>query len=79
MTDAEKFITEAGKHANDTNWLAVVLLFICILAIAWLFRWVVGELRTLFREANDGRLECAKTIATNTTVIQECIEFMRRK
>lgn len=86
MNEVAKITEEAGKHANDTNWLAVVLLFLTLFALVWLFRWIVGELRQLFREANDGRTECAKIIATNTTVIQECrdticdaTEFMKRK
>lgn len=86
MNEVAKITEEAGRHANDTNWLAVVLLFLTLAGIAWLFRWIVGELKTLFKEANDGRTECARIIATNTTVITECrdticdaTEFMKRK
>lgn len=83
MNEAAKI---ANEHSNDMNWLAVCLLFIAIIALGWLFRWIVGELKQLFREANDGRVECAKIIATNTSVIQECrdsicesTDFMKRK
>jgi hypothetical protein len=87
MNEAVTVATKAAaEHANDVNWLAVCLLFLAIVALAWLFRWIVGELKSLFKEANEGRIECARIIATNSTVIQECrdticdaTEFMKRK
>ena len=79
MNEIPKIADEAGKHANDMNWLAVVLLFLAIIALVWLFRWIIGELKQLFQEANEGRVKCAEIIAVNTNVINENTEFLKRK